>query len=118
MPRYIDADELIKAMNTWDKFGFSHSGAFVREPKNDDYVPYVHYDDMVKCVKGMTTANVRENVHARFVSEIIKKEDWKGLMQSYYQPNSCSNCHTALTGKENFCPNCGAEMEKDNVEVH
>lgn len=53
--RPIDADALLKAMGTWDKFGFSHSGAFVREPKNDDYVPYVHYEDMVKCVEGMPT---------------------------------------------------------------
>lgn len=58
MPRYIDADALLKAMDTWDKFGFSHSGAFVREPENDDYVPYVHYDDMVKCVEGMPTHDV------------------------------------------------------------
>ena len=52
--RLIDADATLEAMNTWDKFGFSHTGAFVREP-NDDFVPYVHYEDMVRCVQNMTT---------------------------------------------------------------
>ena len=72
MPRYIDADALLKAMDTWDKFGFSHSGAFVREPENDDYVPYVQYDDMVKCVEGMPTADVvpKEDMINELVKEI------------------------------------------------
>ena len=48
----IDRAELLKAMDTWDKFGYTETGCFVRAPKND-YVPYVHYDDMVNCVKGL-----------------------------------------------------------------
>lgn len=48
----ISRSELLKAINTWDKFGFEHTGCFVREPK-DDFVTYVHYDDVVKCIKGM-----------------------------------------------------------------
>lgn len=73
MPRYIDADALLKAMDTWDKFGFSHSGAFVREPENDDYVPYVHYDDMVKCVEGMQTDDVLEKVIDELTREISER---------------------------------------------
>ena len=65
----ISRKALLKAMDTWDKFGFSHSGAFVREPENDDYVPYVHYDDMVKCVEGMQTADVVE----KFIDELTKE---------------------------------------------
>ena len=52
--RLIDADEVLKAMNTWDKFGYTETGCFVREPGND-YVPYVHYEDMVKAVNGTQT---------------------------------------------------------------
>lgn len=48
----IDRAELLKAMDTWDKFGYTETGCFVREPKGN-YVPYVHYEDMVNCVKGM-----------------------------------------------------------------
>lgn len=68
-------------------------------------------------VETLPTADVRENVHARFVSKIIKKTDWKGQIQSYYQPNSCSNCNAALTGEENFCPNCGADMREGREDV-
>lgn len=52
--RLIDADETLKAMNTWDKFGYTETGCFVREPKND-YVPYVHYQDMVTSIVNAPT---------------------------------------------------------------
>ena len=52
--RLIDADEALKAMDTWDKFGFEHTGLFVRNPE-DDFIKYVHYDDMVKSVRGAET---------------------------------------------------------------
>ena len=52
--RLIDADEALTAMGTWDKFGFDHTCCFVREPK-DDYVTYVHYEDMVKAVNDTPT---------------------------------------------------------------
>ncbi len=52
--RLIDADEALNAMDTWDKFGFDHTGCFVREPK-EDCVTYVHYEDMVKAVRGTPT---------------------------------------------------------------
>lgn len=50
----IDADETLKAMDTWDKFGFDHTCCFVRNP-GDDFIKYVHYDDMVKAVNCMPT---------------------------------------------------------------
>lgn len=52
--RLIDADELLKAIDTWDKFGYTETGCFVREPDND-YVPYIHYEDVVKSVSGAET---------------------------------------------------------------
>lgn len=55
----IDRVELLKAMDTWDKFGYTETGCFVREPKGD-YVPYVHYEDMVNCVKGMPSVTPQE----------------------------------------------------------
>lgn len=55
--RLIDADELLEAMDTWDKFGNTPEGLIsFRNLKNkDDYRPYVHYDDMVNCVKNSKT---------------------------------------------------------------
>ena len=52
--RLIDADEALIAMGTWEKFGYTETGYLVRNPGND-YVPYVHYADMVKAVSGLPT---------------------------------------------------------------
>lgn len=109
MTRYIDANALLKAMDTWDKFGFSHSGAFVREPENDDYVPYVHYADMVKCVEGMPTADVMER----------KKGKWKEWNDHYSAIVFCSECgYEDGLPNYHFCPNFGAEMGDYNGEIH
>lgn len=50
----IDRDETLKAMDTWDKFGYVGDGWCVRDP-GDDYIPYVYYGDMVRAVSGMPT---------------------------------------------------------------
>lgn len=73
MSRYIDRKELLKAMDSWDKYGYYPSGALVREPENDDYVPYVHYDDMVKCVKSMPTVDVVEKLIEDITDEISER---------------------------------------------
>ena len=65
MSEYIERNEVLKAMDTWDKFGYTHTGAFIRNPYTEDYVPYVHYEDMVKCVSNMPTADVKEVVHCK-----------------------------------------------------
>lgn len=62
--RLIDADETLKAMNTWDKFGYTETGCFVREPKND-YVPYVHYQDMVTSIVNAPTIIEGSNKNAK-----------------------------------------------------
>lgn len=52
----IDRVELLKAMDTWDKFGYSTRYGLERLDKDDkNFVPYVKYDDMLKCVKGMSS---------------------------------------------------------------
>ena len=56
MERLIDADKLLKAMDTWDKFGYSARYGLERLDKDDkDFIPYVHYGDMLKAVNGMST---------------------------------------------------------------
>lgn len=45
----ISREELLRAIDTWDKFGYTETGCFVREPK----VPYIHCDDVINCIKGM-----------------------------------------------------------------
>lgn len=52
----IDADELLKALKTWDKFGNTSTGLVRLTDKNkDDYVPYVRYDDVVNCINSIKT---------------------------------------------------------------
>ena len=58
MSDLIGRSELLKAMNTWDKFGCDKYGRLVMldSTNGKEYVPYVHYEDMVNCVKNMPTA--------------------------------------------------------------
>ena len=50
----IDRAELLKAMDTWDKFGLDSHGFMRRitKDKNTDLATYVHYEDMVDCSKA------------------------------------------------------------------
>lgn len=104
MARYIDTDTL----NWWDDL--------FMKGKNDSGV-WVRYKDVQSFINNAPTEDVAPIKHAKYVSEIVKREDWRGKMQSYYQFNSCSNCHTALNGNENYCSYCGAKMDgKENEE--
>ena len=51
----INRDELLKTIDTWDKFGCDADTKLV--PYQDHYVPYIHYDDVVNCIKGMSPVN-------------------------------------------------------------
>ena len=57
----IDRAELLKAMDTWDKFGYTAQYGLERLDKDDKgFVPYVKYDNMVNCVKGMPSVTLQE----------------------------------------------------------
>ena len=51
----ISRGELLKAIDTWDKFGVDDTNSLFRLDNLSlpHYVPYIHYDDVVKCIKGM-----------------------------------------------------------------
>ena len=54
--RLIDADEALKAMNTYDKFGYLPHNLIPLVSENGlNLVPYVHYDDMVACITNALT---------------------------------------------------------------
>lgn len=69
----ISREELLKAIDTWDKFGYTETGCFVREPKGD-YVPYIHYDDVIKCIKGMPSVTQKSGEWIP-VSKKLPEED-------------------------------------------
>ena len=63
MSDLISRSELLKAMDTWDKFGYDEHNRLIKiDRTNEEYVPYVHYEDMVKCVNDMQTAYSVGNV--------------------------------------------------------
>lgn len=106
----ISRDELLKAMDTWDKFGYTETGCFVREPKND-CVKYIHYDDIIKCIKGMPSVTLQ----TRIGRWIPVGYDGYADGNPVYDWWECSECGWEHTGDEEsltaFCPNCGARME-------
>ena len=53
MDRCLSENGILEAMGTWPKYGCMPDGRFIRLTKENekDYVPYVHYDDMVKEVE-------------------------------------------------------------------
>lgn len=57
-------------------------------------------------------------VHARWISEIVKRCDWKGQKRDCYQPYSCPVCHTPdlRKGESRYCSECGAKMDAEVVE--
>ena len=74
MGRLIDADELLKAMDTWDKFGYSTRYGLERLDKDDkDFIPYVHYGDMLKAVNGMSTVEAipRADYENRLKADLV-----------------------------------------------
>ena len=73
----ISRSELLNAMNTWDKFGCDcHSGLVrIDNTNNEEYVPFVHYEDMVNCVKNMPTAYSVDKVVEELEKESKRWED-------------------------------------------
>lgn len=114
----IDRAELLKAMDTWDKFGNDPDEGLIplRTPAlQDRYVPYVHYYDMVNCVKGMSSVTlIRPKGH--WIIQPSNKEQgerdfiwWK-----------CSECGQVIFSETEhdrlefhaFCGRCGADMRE------
>ena len=79
MSDLISRSEVLIAMDTWDKFGYDEHNRLIKiDRTNEEYVPYVHYEDMVKCVNDMPTAydidNVIEELEKIRSKEMCNKE--------------------------------------------
>ena len=103
----ISRTELLKAIDTYDKFGYTITGCFVRNPKGD-YIPYVHYYDVVNCVNSLLSVTPKPKTgHWKDRSEGGRiKYPW---MESY----ECSECGENGSVAWDYCPNCGANMESE-----
>ena len=77
----ISREELIEALNTWDKFGYAPTNELVPLRGNvdkDKYVLYIHYDDVIECIKGMPSVIKQpcgDAISRQAVLDIINFED-------------------------------------------
>lgn len=64
----IDREELLKAIDTWDKFGVDDTNSLFRLDNLSlpHYVPYIHYDDVIKCIKGMPSVTQKSETVTEF----------------------------------------------------
>lgn len=88
MPRYIDTEDfkhLINASSLYD---------------TEEWVK------VMNLLADTPTADVHENVHAKWV---IEKEIVNGVL---HDCQFCSNCDYPQYLTTKFCPNCGAQMDE------
>ena len=101
MPRYIDADALMKEFSD-----------FVRHSNNSDFAPVPTWNDAVSLVGSAPTIDVPDRKVGEWIWE-DSEERWGW---------SCSNCGYGIRGdrsKTNYCPNCSAKMKgESDAEVH
>ena len=104
----VSREELLKAIDTWDKFGVDDTNSLFRLDNLSlpHYVPYIHYDDVIKCIKGMPP-----------VTQKSKTGHW---IDYCYQNYRCSECDYIIADSDvdeyKYCPNCGAKMESEDKE--
>ena len=93
MGKMIDAEELLKAMDSHDKFGIDSHGYIRRINGNRygdlDLVPYVHYEDMVKAVKDAPTITKQEIAKPLF-------DEFKEKLSKWLYHNSESVCGDSM----------------------
>ena len=61
-------------------------------------------DDIIRWLNTLSTADVREVVHARWEEAYFSDENGELI-------RDCSNCNKPHTELSPYCPNCGAMME-------
>ena len=128
----ISRDELLKAMDTWDKFGVDDTNSLFRLDNLSlpYYVPYIHYDDVIKCIKGMPPVNPQEPKYCD--RNICVSNEYNGIgcdeceVTKSQEPKTGhwmhdgshwknrfirSECGYKLFDEQtNYCPNCGCAM--------
>ena len=115
----ISRAELLKAVDTWDKFGCDADTKLV--PYKDCYVPYIRYDDVVKAIKGMPSVQSKPKTGHWILN------DHQGVQAVGYKTYHCSECGREISSKYHgklsliteypFC-HCGVKMiEPQESEV-
>lgn len=95
----ISRQTVLNAIDTYDKFGYTETGCFVRD--NGDYVPYIHFDDVIKCIKNAPSVNPQPKTGHWIIPEDIM---WKNP--------KCSECGFESADHDTYCPHCGAKLSQ------
>ena len=126
MSDLISRSELLKAMNTWDKFGYDcHRGLVRIDSTNEEYVPYVRYEDMVNCVMNMPTAYDVDKVVEELPDDVCEWEKGSSGYVGYpaYYSKCCTTnsngleMQTHIIAGWKYCPYCGKKIKagEDNA---
>lgn len=82
--------------------------------------PYGHteegipFDELETDIAGMTTADVAQVVHGRWIRLGLGGNKRKNCSTIF----ECSACKRCVPHISDYCPNCGAKMDKeDNYET-
>ena len=137
MSDLISRSEVLIAMDTWDKFGYDEHNRLIKiDRTNEEYVPYVHYEDMVKCVNDIPTAysvdkvvdkleielekgNIAIDLGEFRLFEIVKHGgvdddvcEWKMTDTKKLMPykTSCDN-EDLYDNSYKYCPYCGRKIK-------
>ena len=106
----IRREELLKAIDSWDKFGVDDTNSLFRLDNLSlpHYVPYIHYDDVIKCIKGMPSVTQKSG---KWIAQDIHN------CHTDFRCSECGYIHSFMhlygepTADYTYCPNCGAKME-------
>ena len=112
----IDKTELLKAMDTWDKFGYTARYGLERLDKDDKgFVPYVKYDDMVNCVKNMHSVTPQEPVKSEPM-QVDLEGDGYADGELVYDYGKCPKCGWEFEEgdkdwEQQYCCHCGQKLK-------
>lgn len=105
MTDYISREAAIEAIENTDWYHINHSGELVHGANGNDDTPLYKADDVYKAIDAVPAADVVE----RKTGKWIKTDKHDIYYQSGYE---CSICGVLTTCHGNYCPNCGARMER------
>ena len=101
MPKYINADELIKFLQTTRKnLPYDSKDFFTRDEM------LLNFEQMINVIPA---ADVQEVKHAKW-KLVSTYRDEEGYLNDIFR---CSNCHIPFDENTRYCPNCGAKMQPD-----
>jgi len=99
----ISRSELLKAIDTYDKFGYW--GRELIPLVSEDgikLVPYIHYDDVIKCIKSMPSVQPEQKIiRCKDCNEWHRGKNRDG--SDVYSDEGYCSVHRIITGENYYC---------------